>query len=167
MSNEDTRIVDLEAKVKALNNIVNTLALSLSDVTQKNAEIGMHLAAVLKTIQEGLPLTAENLSKSSVKNMVDKLDGHIKLALDRGLLRTTDTVADNSVVAVKQLDASGNEIIAKMLLNVFEQDEDVKTSFRGSKVAQVVNAAVANGEKHQFVILEVYEPTEALTEELA
>ncbi len=162
----EDRIVNLEAKVKALNSIINTLAMSLSEVTQKNAEIGMHLAAVLKTIQDGRPLDAANLAASSVQNMVDKLDAYIKLALDRNLLKPTDVVADNSVVALQQLDASGNELVKKMLLNLHEQDEDVKSSFRGAKISQVVEAAVASGEKNNFVVLEIYEPTEGITEEI-
>ncbi len=163
---EKLNLVDLDSKVKALNKVVNTLVLSLSDVTQKNAEIGMHLAALLKTIQDGRPLDAENLSKSSVQNMLDKLDSYIKLALDRGFLRATNSVSDNSVVAVQQLDSNGNELVRKMLLNLFEQDNEVKASFAGAKVSQVVEAAVDTGEKHKFVVLEIYEPTEGLTEEL-
>lgn len=165
-SPEENRLVALESKVKSLSNNLSTMALSLSDLTQKNAEIGMHLAALIKTIQDGRPLDANNLSISSVQNMVDKLDAYLKLALDRGLLKQVDQVADNSVVAVKQLDENGNEVIRKMLLNLNEQDSEVKTSFNGAKVTQVVDAIMQNGTKHQFVVLGIYEPTESLTEEL-
>ncbi len=162
----EERILKLEAKIKSLNNVINTLTMSLSDVTQKSSEIGMHLAALLRTIQDGRPLDSANLSESSVQNMVDKLDSYINLALERGFLKPVSETASNSVVVVKQLDKDGNEVIRKMLLNVFEQDQDVQEAFKGSKVSEVVNAAVANGEINQFVVLEIYEPTENLTEEI-
>ena len=162
----EEKLFELETKVKHLNNIVNTLTMSLSDVTQRGAEMGMHLAALLKTIQDDRPLDGANLAKSSVQNMVDKLDNYIKLALDRGFLKPISVVDENSVVAVKQLDGEGNEVVRKMLLNIFEQDEDVKQAFKGSKVTELVKATGSGGQVNQFVVLEIYEPTEALTEEV-
>lgn len=163
---EEVTVESLDIKLKALNKVINTLVMSLSDVTQKNAEIGMHLAALLKTIEDGRPLDAANLAESSIKNMVDKLDAYVKLALDRGFLRAAPVVAGNSVVAVQHLDEKGNEVTRKMLLNLNEQTDDVKQAFSGSKISQVVTAPVDTGEMHKFVVLEVYEPTEGLTEEL-
>ncbi len=156
-----------DKKLTAIGNMVNNLAMSLSETTQKNSEIGMHLAALLRTIHDGKPLNAETLSESSIVNMVDKLDAYLKTALERKFLTVGESVTENSILCLKQTDANGQELNRKLLMNVHEQTEGVKALFVGKRVSQMVTGSLAEGQPStNLIVLEIYEPTEVLDEEI-
>jgi len=167
LTDVNERVETLEKKIVSVGNMLNNLAMSLSETSQKNAEIGMHLAALLRTIQDGKSLDAANLAESSVVNLVDKLDAYLKTALDRKFITVGEAITSSSIICLKQTDADGKELNRKLLMNVHEQSDGVKELFVGKKVSQVVTGSLAEGEPStNLIVLEIYEPTEALDQEI-
>lgn len=155
----EERLSTIETNMESLNTVLHQFVQKINELRQNSTEVSSYVAAMMRTVMDGRPMTRESLTESSVQNQVDKLNGQLQNAVTSGILApsTTDTVENDSVIVAQQFNGSRQEINRRVVLSVAEMPAADKALYVGKTVGEEV---VGSLEVADSIILihEVYNP---------
>lgn len=148
------RLEDLENAVMNLYNVANGLARDLYISKEALKLLGNKTDSVVKCINKGSTLTAENISAAMVENNIEELKNVVESYVKMGACAPTDIVANDSFLVVREIakDGSVADPRAQFTLASLENKE-VATKLLGAKVGDVVPTYEG---KHSIEVLEIY-----------
>lgn len=163
----EQRLTLIETQQEALTSVLHQFVAKITDLSQKHSEIGMYVAALMRTIFDSKPITKEALAESSVLNQVDKLNNQVQMALSSGILTPVEAITEKSVVVAQQFDDNKNEINRRILMDVGDMADTVKPVFLGKKVSEEVQAnTTTDNAVNVLLIHEIYDKVDKVEKAL-
>ncbi len=156
-SAQPTKPSEFESKIL---NVLQSLTMSVNELRQKSEHTQVILSSVMRTIADGRPLTAENLRESHHLITSEKVNKVFNNAVDIGVIKTVDTVEEDSIVMVQEFNAEGVELHRASEFSMSSIDEEFKALFRGKTLGDKVALFKDGKLVNSFVVQGIFKPLE-------
>lgn len=148
------RLDDHERAIGAMYQTADNMARDLMMMKEAMKLLGNKMEAVIKAINQSLPLNDENLSKLMIENNIEDLKEKVEGLVSNGVIRVAEAITAASFVVVQELDVAGKVVNPRLQFSLSALNPDAQKKLIGAKVG---DSAALTDNGSQFNVLEVYE----------
>ncbi len=145
--------------------VLQSLTQAVNELRQKSENTQVILSSIMRTVADDRPLTKEQLRESHHTITAEKVNKVFNNAIEVGVIKSVDTIEEDSIVMVQEFNADGVEMHRASEFSMPSINEEFKTLFRkktvGDKVALFKDGALLN----TFVVQGVFKPLEKVEKE--
>lgn len=146
----------LQQQIVNLTQGYQTLVQRHAQDSQRLEHMSDYFMALVKVVDDGKPLSSENVVNGMVAQRVERFDNNIKELLDKGVFKKVSQVGPESTLIVKQFNEKGEEVSHRLQVNMGSVKEDLKANLLNKVVGDKVQL-VTKDNNTLFEVLQILE----------